>query len=65
MYQRISVLKPDKLCSRLISVGTGITVIPLVVPESTATNRVDNDEEDKEDDVNDCNFLPSAFDVVE
>lgn len=42
-----------------------IAVVSLVVPQSTATNRVDNDEEDEEDDVDDRNFLPRALDVVE
>lgn len=42
-----------------------MTVISLVVPKSTATNRVDNDKEDKEDAVDYCNFLPCALDVVE
>lgn len=38
-------------------------VVPPVVSKSTATDRVDNYEEDKDDDVEDDNLLPFVLDV--
>lgn len=39
-------------------------IVLAVVPESTTSNGVDNDKEDKEDDVHNDHLFPVTLDVV-
>ena len=41
-----------------------ITIVSPIVSESTATNRVDNDKEDEEYNVDNRHLLPSTPEVV-
>lgn len=47
------------------SLPSWVRVVLPVVPESTATNRVDDDEEDKEYDVDGGNLFPVVLQVSE
>ncbi|ONK69678.1 uncharacterized protein A4U43_C05F25580 [Asparagus officinalis] len=48
-----------------MSFPSGISIVLPVVPKGTASNRVDNDEKHKEDDVQDRDLLPIILDVGE
>lgn len=41
-----------------------ISIVSPIVPESTAANRVDDDKEDEEYDVDDGNPLPRTLEVI-
>jgi len=48
-----------------VSFPSRVSIIVPVVPESTASNGVDDDEENEEDDVDYCHLLPVILDVGE
>ena len=55
--------RPSYLASPCISFPGWVRVVLPVVPESAAPNRVDNDEEDEEYDVDGGNLLPVILQV--
>lgn len=66
--RNITYLKaPQQLFkSYLVStLPSGESIILSVVPESAASNRVDDDEENHEDDVDNCDLLPVPLYVGE